>query len=373
MHDFASAVGGDQLVQEATAAFVHTLMLSGGTEKARAVLEREHREWQERDERRSARALWGLSWVEFWAGRWALAADYAAQAYEISIQYGLELPQDHLPVALIAVHRGQLELARKHSERALALAEEQLGLHPPQHMAILGLVALGTGDAPAAADWLDKADRQAARLGWGEPRIRWWTADYVELLLELERSADAVRVLEAWDADAKRLGREWVLAHVVRARGLVAAARGDVEEAVMRFERAVAGHEAVGDPFGRARALLALGVVRRRGRQKRSAREAIQEALAGFEAIGAMGWAAKARGELGRIGGRSPSGSGLTPTELRLAELVAEGRSNKEIAAALFVTPKTVGTTLSRLYAKLGVHSRTELIRRLGEQPPSKV
>jgi DNA-binding CsgD family transcriptional regulator len=114
-------------------------------------------------------------------------------------------------------------------------------------------------------------------------------------------------------------------------------------------------------------------VVRRRGRQKRSAREAIQEALEGFEAIGAMGWAAKARGELGRIGGRSPSGSGLTPTELRLAELVAEGRSNKEIAAALFVTPKTVGTTLSRLYAKLGVHSRTELIRRLGEQPPSKV
>jgi DNA-binding CsgD family transcriptional regulator len=73
------------------------------------------------------------------------------------------------------------------------------------------------------------------------------------------------------------------------------------------------------------------------------------------------------------MGGRSPSGSGLTPTELRLAELVAEGRSNKEIAAALFVTPKTVGTTLSRLYAKLGVHSRTELIRRLGEQPPSKV
>ncbi len=63
----------------------------------------------------------------------------------------------------------------------------------------------------------------------------------------------------------------------------------------------------------------------------------------------------------------------MTPTERRLAELVAEGRSNKEIAAVLFVTPKTVGTMLSRLYAKLGVHSRTELVRRLEIRPPSKV
>jgi DNA-binding CsgD family transcriptional regulator len=72
------------------------------------------------------------------------------------------------------------------------------------------------------------------------------------------------------------------------------------------------------------------------------------------------------------IGGRRPGGDGLTPTEPRLAELVAEGRSNKEIAAALIVTPKTVGTTRSRLYAKLGVHSRTELIRRLDERPGAR-
>jgi DNA-binding NarL/FixJ family response regulator len=122
-----------------------------------------------------------------------------------------------------------------------------------------------------------------------------------------------------------------------------------------------------------ARALLALGVVRRRDKQKRPAREAIEAALEGFETVGAEGWAEKARAELGRVGGRRPSDGELTPTELRLAELVAEGRSNKEIAAALFVTPKTVGTTLSRLYAKLGVHSRTELIRHLAEQPPTKV
>jgi len=194
----------------------------------------------------------------------------------------------------------------------------------------------------------------------------------VEILLQLGRSEDAVRVLAAWEADASRLGREWVLAHVTRCRGLVLAG-DDAEQGLAVLERAVAEHEAGGDPFGRARALLALGVVRRRARQKRPAREAIEAALDGFETLGAAGWAESARAELGRIGGRRSGRGELTPTELRLAELVAEGRSNKEIAAALFVTPKTVGTTLSRLYAKLGVHSRTELTHLLAERPPSKV
>ena len=73
--DFPSAVGGEQLVQEATQAIVNTLAPSSKRDEARALLEREYREWRERDEPRSARALWGLAWVEFWAGRWQLAAD----------------------------------------------------------------------------------------------------------------------------------------------------------------------------------------------------------------------------------------------------------------------------------------------------------
>ena len=371
--DFADAVGGEQLVQEATSAFVSTLVWSFRTEEARTLLEREYEESLERDEPRCARALWSLSWVEFWAGRWPLAAEYAARAHDIRIQYGLEVPQDHLPIALVAVHRGQLALAREHSERALVLAEEQLGLHPPQHLAILGLVALGSGDAAEAATWLGRADGQAAALGWGEPSMRWWSADYVELLLELGQRDEALGILAAWEADAARLGRTRVLAHVTRCRGVAAAARGDLDEALTLLARAVAEHETAGDPFGRARALLALGVVRRRGRQKRSAREAIEEAIEAFETMGAAGWAKKARAELARIGGRRRGAEDLTPTERRLAELVAEGRSNKEIAAALFVTPKTVGTSLSRLYAKLGVRSRTELIRHLAEQPQAKV
>ncbi len=363
-HDFATAVGGEQLVQEATLAVVNTLAPSSRRDEARGLLEREYQEWRERDEPRSARALWGLSWIEFWAGRWELAAEHAVRAHDISIQYGLEVPQDHLTIAVIAVHRGQLELARVHSERALELAQEQLALHPPQHIAVLGLVALWGGDVPAAVELLGMADRRAAELGWGEPSVRWWTADHVEVLLELGRVDDAVRLLDVWETDAVRVRREWVLAHVTRCRGLVAAARGDAEGAVSVLEEAVERHDEVGDPFGRARALLALGIVRRRARQKRPAREAIRAALDGFEQLGASTWIEKTCAELGSIGGRTRE-EGLTPAERRVAALVAEGRTNREVAAALFLGERTVASHLTRVYAKLGVRSRTELARKV--------
>ena len=364
LRDFPSAVGGEQLVREAALAVVNTLAPSMRRDEARALLERDYRAWQERDEPRSSRALWGLAWVEFWAGRWALGAEYAARARDISVQYGLEVPQDHLPIAVIAVHRGELDLAREHSERALELSQEQFGMRPPQHMAVLGLVARWSGDHSEAMEWLGKAERQAAAFRWGEPSVRWWSGDLIELLLELGRVRDASRVLDVWEADAARVAREWVLAHVTRCRGVVAAAEGDVPRAGSLLEQAVEQHEDVGDPFGAARALLGLGVVRRRARLKREAREAIQAALDGFEQLGAASWAEKARSELGRIGGRRRE-EGLTPAERRVAVLVAEGRTNREVAAALFLTERTVASHLSHIYAKLGVRSRTELARQL--------
>ena len=363
------ASGGERHVQEATLAFVNSLAPSSTRGEARLLLEREHRAWRERDEPRSARALWGLAWVEFWAGRWELAAEYAASAHDVSIQYGLDVPQDHLPIAVIAVHRGRLELAREHSERALELAQGQFGFHPPQHLAVLGLVALGSGDRPTALAWLERADRRAAELGWREPSVRWWSADLAELLLELGRLVDATRLLDVWEADAIRVSRAWVLAHVTRCRGLVSAAAGDVVQAAALLARAVDEHEAVGDPFGRARALLALGSVRLRGRQKRAAREGIEAALEGFEAVDASGWAAKARAELGRVSGRRRA-EGLTSAERRVVQEVAAGRTNREVAAALFLSERTVASHLTHIYAKLGVRSRTELARRLYAEGP---
>jgi DNA-binding CsgD family transcriptional regulator len=358
------ALGGDRLVAEGTQALVNTLAPSSRRDEARALLERERLEWRERDERRSARALWGLAWLEFWAGRWEKAGDHANRAHDISIQYGVEVPQDHLPNAVIAVHRGQSDLARRHSERALELAKTQFGFLPPQHLAVLGLVALAKGDRSAAAARFEEAERRAATMKWREPSVRWWTGDHAELLLELGRLDDAVRLLDGWDDDAARVGRVWVLAHVTRCRGLVAAASGDVEEALTLLGQAVDEHERVGDPFGRGRALLGLGVVRRRVRQKRPARLAIEEALEAFEHVGAAEWADRARAELGKIGGRRRA-DGLTAAERRVAALVTEGRTNQEVAAALFLSERTVASHLTHVYAKLGVRSRTELARKV--------
>jgi DNA-binding CsgD family transcriptional regulator len=192
----------------------------------------------------------------------------------------------------------------------------------------------------------------------------WWRADYAEALLEVGDVDAAVALLDTWEAGARRLGRDPVLAQVARSRGLVAAARGDVEQALTLLEAAVERHEAVDDPFGRARALLALGVARRRARQKRAAREAIEAARRAFESVGAAGWAAKAQSELGRIGARSREG-GLTAAERRVAVLVAEGRTNREVAKALFLGERTVASHLTHIYAKLEVRSRTELARKV--------
>jgi DNA-binding CsgD family transcriptional regulator len=364
IHDFTAAVGGEQLVQEAASAFVNTFAPAVRREEARAVLEGEHADWRERNEPRSARALWALAWLEFWAGRWGLAAAHASAAHDIAIQYGQESAPDHLPIAVIAVHRGQLELARTHSAHALDLAEAQWRSHPPQHMAVMGLAALWNGDPAGAEEWLRRAERRAVEYSWGEPSVRWWTADHVELLLELGRVDEAVELLDTWSADAVRVEREWVLAHATRCRGLVAAAGGDVAAAAALLEQAVGEHETVGDPYGRARAQLALGIVLRRARQKRAPRDAIVAACEGFAELGAATWLERARRELQSIGGRTHE-QGLTAAELRVAALVAEGRTNREVATALFLGERTVASHLTHIYAKLGVRSRTDLARKV--------
>ena len=131
------------------------------------------------------------------------------------------------------------------------------------------------------------------------------------------------------------------------------------------LEQAVAQHEAVGDPFGRGPS-AARARHRPHGAPGRSEPPATRSKRrsTGFEELGAASWVEKARGELGRIGGRTRE-EGLTPAERRVAALVAEGRTNREVAAALFLGERTVASHLTHIYAKLGVRSRTELARRL--------
>jgi DNA-binding CsgD family transcriptional regulator len=362
--ELAVADGDERMIREANVLVSGVLADSGSVEAGRVVLEREYRTWQERDELFAGQVLWALAWLELWGGRWDLAAEHAARSRETNLQYGVEKNQDYIPITWIAVHRGQLELALEESERALKLCEEQIGFHPPLLQAVPGLVALWRGDAATAVDVLAEAERQARVLGWRAPDARPWTADYVEALLELGRIDEAAGLIDAWEADALRLGRERVLAQVVRCRGLVAAARGAVDDAVSLLKQAAAQQGQLGDGFGRARALLALGIVLRRARQKRTAREALVAALEAFEQLGAASWAQTARSELTGISGRTPA-EGLTAAERRVAVLAAAGRTNREVAKELFLSERTVAGHLTHVYAKLGVRSRTELARKL--------
>ena len=344
-------------------ALSHLLTWSVRADRARAFLEARYEEERQWDERGSAEPLWYLSFVELRAGLWQVASEYAERALDISTQYGTPPAPAFFPVALIAAHRGELERAAELAAHGRELADKE-GALLAGLVAVAGVIELWSGDAAGAVDWFAAAEEKADAAEWHEPNLRWWRADYVEALLELGRIADAVVVLDAWERDAVRVDRAWVLAQVARCRGLVAAAGGNVEEALATLADAVGKHEVVGDPFGRARALLALGVhqaarpteAARSGRDRGGARR-IRGARGSW-----LGRECSRRA--GRVGGRTRV-EGLTPAERRVAALVAEGRTNREVAAALFVAEPTVASHLSHVYAKLGVRSRTELARKL--------
>ncbi len=170
-----------------------------------------------------------------------------------------------------------------------------------------------------------------------------------------------VEVLDWLEERGQALDRPWALAVAARYRGLLAAADGDFQTAFASLDRALKEHERLPMPFELGRTMLVLGTIRRRAKQKRPAREALEEALAIFERLGAPLWADKARAELARIGGRRSAAGQLTEAETRVAKLAAAGRTNREIADALFMSVRTVEGHLSHAYAKLGVRSRTEL------------
>ncbi len=360
----AAAAGDERLISDLECFVLREFGPSHELGPARAAFEDAYRNWHQRDEMFAASMLWELALIELWDGRWELAGEHAARARDVMAQYGVETNQAYIPTSWIAVHRGQLEIAKAESEHALALSEEQIGFHPPLLEAVPGLVALWSGDADTAVTHLGEADRQALRLGWLAPGLRPWTGDYAEALLELGRIDEAASVIDRWMRDADRVGNDRVLAHVTRCRGLAAAARGAVDDAVRLLEQAAARSHDVEDAFGCARAHLALGIVRRRARQKRLAREALTAALHGFEELGAKTWVARTRTELGKGGGRVRE-EGLTAAERRVAALVVEGRTNREVAAALFLAERTVASHLTHIYAKLGVRSRTELARKV--------
>ena len=200
-----------------------------------------------------------------------------------------------------------------------------------------------------------------------EPAQRLELGDLLEALVAVGELGEAEAVLDHWEPRAAAVDRAWAVAILARCRGLVRAARGDLDGALSAFEAAFAAHDRSCDPFHYARTGLALGRTQRRAKKRAAARATLEDARSRFETLGAPLWAAQARDELSRIGGRAPSRDDLTEAEQRVAMLVAEGRTNRQVAAALFLTEHSVETALTRVYRKLGVRSRTELTRRFAE------
>jgi DNA-binding CsgD family transcriptional regulator len=207
-------------------------------------------------------------------------------------------------------------------------------------------------------------------MGYREPGHYQAIPNLVEALVELGEVEEARALADLLGDLARPLDAPLALAQAARCRGLVAAASGDLGGALTALNAALAEHRRAPVPFERGRTLLALGSTLRRAKRRRAAREALTEAVAVFDQLGSPLWSKKGRSELARIGGRAPSPEALTPTERRVAELVAEGRTTKEVAAELFVSVKTVEGHLSHVYAKLGVRSRAELAARFAVDRP---
>jgi DNA-binding CsgD family transcriptional regulator len=263
--------------------------------------------------------------------------------------------------ALVDAHRGRVESARAAALEALAHVADTGG-RPAEILtrAALGHLELALGSPAAALEWVQPMVEHARREGFGEPSAMPGVA-VIEALIELGRQEEARALLDWYEGHARRLERVSALANCARCRGLLDAQGGDLEAALAAFEVALAWHAKVELPLDHGRTLLALGATQRRLKRRREARATLDEALAIFERIGAVLWAERARAELKRISGRAPTPGALTPAEERVAELVAEGKTNKEVAAALFLSDRTVEGHLSHVFGKLGIRHRSEV------------
>jgi DNA-binding CsgD family transcriptional regulator len=232
--------------------------------------------------------------------------------------------------------------------------------------AVLGLAALGAGDLAEADARFSRADEVCESLHAREPAAERFHADHAEVVIELGDLDRAQRLADRMRARATALPRPWISAVSARTAGLLHAARGELGAAMASYERALAAHQGLDMPAELGRTLLAVGRLHRRRNERQRAGRCLAEAGRAFETAGAAGWAAVAAGELRRTQGRgSGGGKELTATERRIAELAVSGLRNREIAARLFLSAKTVEANLTRTYGKLGIRSRAELAGRL--------
>jgi DNA-binding CsgD family transcriptional regulator len=261
---------------------------------------------------------------------------------------------------LVEAHLGNIEAARAAGLRSIELTRERLVDTLARTEAALGLLELSLGNFAATLDRL----HTLVTLPAGEPlrdavAFR-ATANAVEALLGLGSTDEAKELAERVEQRARSADLPSWVAASFRCRALVLAESGDVSGARAAIREANTVHTHHVEPFEHARTLLVAGAIARRAKRKTEAREGLERARDMFEQLGTRLWRERAQLELERTGVYRTGGE-LSAAERQVAKLAASGATNKEIAAALFMSVKTVEAHLSRVYRKLNVRSRTEL------------
>jgi DNA-binding CsgD family transcriptional regulator len=314
-------------------------------------------------------ALHVLAELDVRVGRWAQAYAHAYESIDLYTETGQRADLGFVrgTVARLDAACGKDDECRAQSKAAFdSDAASGLSIASAYGNAALGLLELGRGNPEGAIAQLELCEQSASSGGLVEPWVVHWAPDLVEATSRAGDLDRAHQVLEAFEARARATDRRSALAAAARCRGILAEGSGYQRE----FESALAFHEHVDAPFERARTELAYGERLRRAGRRTEARSKLQSALARFDRLGARPWAERARAELRASGQtvRTPeqrSQNDLTPQEIQVAAIVADGATNREAAAALFLSGKTIEFHLGNVYRKLGIRSRTELARRL--------
>ena len=311
-------------------------------------------------------ALFYVGMGTFGSGRWAEAAAHFEEGVRLGAETGL--PVDAVTclagLARVYARRGDPAAAELAADALAQAGELAMPWFEAAALHAQGDVAWGRGALPEALAAFEAKLRVMEDDGIRDTDLS-PLPELVELLVQLERRDEAAALAARYAAEAGVKGGAWGLARARRAEALV-----DDAEAEERYAEALALHADDPDAFERARTELCLGERRRRAGRRTDAREPLRAALATFDALGAAPWAERASAELKATGETvrrrdAASLDELTPQELRIALLLAEGQTTRQAAAALYLSPKTVEYHLRHVYLKLGVNSRAALAQAL--------
>jgi DNA-binding CsgD family transcriptional regulator len=301
-----------------------------------------------------------LALTEVWAGRWPSAAANAREGLQLARELGQHdlVAQQLVMLALLAAARGSEDECRSLAAESRELASARgLGIVAEVAQWALALLELGLGRAEQA---LRHGREISTTLA-----VFWGALDRIEAAIRADDRDSARAFLDVFEAWGESGGVAWPGAVVLHCRALLCE---DESEAERLFVAALDAHTVAGRPFEHARSELAYGEFLRRVRRRVEAREHLRTALDGFETLGATLWAERARVEL-RASGQTArkrdasTRDTLTVQELQIARFVAEGLTNREVAAQLFLSPRTIDFHLRNVFRKLGISSRTALAR----------